>query len=767
MIKDYIVFQLTPEGDKIDLGCSQLLTLQNGMDQKFIPSQASRLIQFGKIEIEEFSDAFSDAFHRRYARYDVDINDFRHEDGSPKLIRVKVIDKDKDRLVVKYEPYVGYVYYHNLLCYRGNNNKQAEQLVGQDIPVYFYKIEKAGYILFSQTNAYDEKRPVNNLEGLQVGQAIVCTPTNYVFQHGVFVTFGQGTGLIPKAEIIDWNLLHDSYPIGQPVQLIVKEIHLESNEISFWGKDSTASQQNSSDLKSAHELELGKVYKVSVLWVNPDSLKVSLNGSFHMIPLDLLPALINNNIIKLKENNQDFIVDAVCLERDGQIVLSVIDAIRMAYESLSAEERECGIKTAEVLYSETIGASKYFIIVRWKGLYGYLKINDAALAKQHLEECPQIGDKLDVHVIGYEKDFQLILRSKGFFEKKARTDIGDEQSLDMMLDDEDTATDSNVKELLSMKFDESIFNPNQVYEGKVVKSSNHGAVIKVMPSMVDVFIPLRRLYSTKDDYEKNLLKKDDVISVVFKGGNIFVSTFVKPIGNPPEKGDYRKLTVSSVMDDGIHAWTEQGDMAWIPVGEIDYKHKKKISGQNFTEGQQLDGYCLRMSPKANYLTVSLKKIRDVSVAYPIGTSLEGVAYFNLTQPEHYIVDLGDVWGDLDRQDISWNPSMRTLETNQCVKVMVVRKPIEGTKLSVSMLSPDVFGPIGSSLEGIVKEIDRENISIVVDGVMTYANVRKTQETLGIDNFGAIRLHVGDKVKLTLEYVNVANRIIRVKIEEIC
>ena len=42
-----------------------------------------------------------------------------------------------------------------------------------------------------------------------------------------------------------------------------------------------------------------------------------------------------------------------------------------------------------------------------------------------------------------------------------------------------------------------------------------------------------------DDYEKNLLKKDDVISVVFKGGNIFVSTFVKPIGNPPEKGLYR------------------------------------------------------------------------------------------------------------------------------------------------------------------------------------------------------------------------------------
>ena len=379
----------------------------------------------------------------------------------------------------------------------------------------------------------------------------------------------------------------------------------------------------------------------------------------------------------------------------------------------------------------------------------------------------KFSELITIRSLGFTSVKEILQKCEKFIQSDAAVPDKSQPALDMMLDDEDTATDSNVKELLSMKFDESIFNPNQVYEGKVVKSSNHGAVIKVMPSMVDVFIPLRRLYSTKDDYEKNLLKKDDVISVVFKGGNIFVSTFVKPIGNPPEKGDYRKLTVSSVMDDGIHAWTEQGDMAWIPVGEIDYKHKKKISGQNFTEGQQLDGYCLRMSPKANYLTVSLKKIRDVSVAYPIGTSLEGVAYFNLTQPEHYIVDLGDVWGDLDRQDISWNPSMRTLETNQCVKVMVVRKPIEGTKLSVSMLSPDVFGPIDSSLEGIVKEIDRENISIVVDGVMTYANVRKTQEALGIDNFGAIRLHVGDKVKLTLEYVNVANRIIRVKIEEIC
>lgn len=766
MIKDYIVFQLTPEGDKIDLGCSQLLTLQNGMDQKFIPSQASRLIQFGKIEIEEFSDAFSDAFHRRYARYDVDINDFRHEDGSPKLIRVKVIDKDKDRLVVKYVHYIGYVYYHNLLCYRGTNNKQAEQLVGQEIPVYFYKIEKSGHILFSQTNAYDEDRPKSNLDGLQVGQTIVCTPTNYVFQHGVFVMFDQGTGLIPKAEIIDWNLLHDSYPIGQPVQLTVKEIHLETNEISFWGKDFNTLQQNPSALNGTYELELGKSYKVSVLWVNPDSLKVSLNGSFHMIPLDLLPALINNNIIKLKENNQDFIVDAVCLERDGHIVLSVIDAIRMAYESLSAEERECGIKTAEVLYSETIGASKYFIIVRWKGLYGYLKMNDAALASQNLNECPQIGDMLEVEVIGYEKDFQLILRSKGFLKKKEDVDIEDEKGLDMKLDDEEDTTDSNVKALLSMKFDENIFIPNQVYEGKVVQFSNHGAVVKVMPSMVDVFIPLRRLYSTKDDYEKYLLKKDDILTVVFKGANIFVSTFVKPIGNPPEKGDYRKLTVFSVLDDGIHAWTEQGNLAWVPVREIDYKHQKKLKGKIFKVGQLLDGYCLKINPKANYLTVSLRKIRDVSIAYPIGTFLEGVACLNLMQPDHYIVDFGDVWGDLDQQDISWNPNMRTLENNQFVKVQVVRKPIEGTKLSVSMLSPDVFGPIGSSLEGIVKEIDRENISIVVDGIMTYANVRKTQETLGIDNFGAIRLHVGDKVKLTLEYVNIANRIIRVKIEDI-
>ena len=83
-----------------------------------------------------------------------------------------------------------------------------------------------------------------------------------------------------------------------------------------------------------------------------------------------------------------------------------------------------------------------------------------------------------------------------------------------------------------------------------------------------------------------------------------------------------------------------------------------------------------------------------------------------------------------------------------------------------MLSPDIFGPVGSSLEGMVKEIGRDDISIVVDGVMTYANTRKAQETLGIDNFGAIRLHVGDKVKLTLEYVNIANRMIRVKIEDI-
>lgn len=768
MKKDYIVFQLTPDGAKIDLGCSQLLALRNGMDQKFIPSQASELIQFGKIEIEEFSDAFTDAFHRRYAKYDVDKNNFILEDGSPKLMRVKVIDKDeeKDRLVVKYEQYIGYVYYHNLLCYRGNNSKQAEQLVGQEIPVYFYKIGKAGYILFSQTNAYDYESPQNNLDGLQVGQTIVCTPINYVYQHGVFVTFDQGTGLIPKAEIIDWNLLHDSYPIGQPVQLTIKEIHPESNEISFWGKDSKVSQQNSSALNSTSELELGKIYKVSVLWVNADSLKVSLNGSVHLIPLDLLPTIISNNIIKLKDNSQDFIVDVVPIEKEGQIVLSIIDAIRLAYDSLSTEERECGIKTAEVLYSETIGISKYFIIVRWKGLYGYLKMNDEALAKQNLKECPQIGDMLEVEVIGYENDCQLTLRSKGFFEKKEEKVLEDENNQEMTLDDEEDTTASNVKELLAMKFDESIFTPYQAYEGKVVEFSNYGAVIKVMPSMVDVFIPLRRLYSTKDDYEKNLLKKDDTLSVVFKGKNIFVSTFVKPLENPPEKGDYCKLTVLSVMDDGIHAWTEQGNLAWVPVGEIDYKHKKRIKGNIFKEGQLLDGYCLKMSPKANYFTVSLKKIHDVSVAYPIGTFLEGTACINLTKPEHYIVDFGDVWGDLDQQDISWNPDMRTLDNNQLVKVQVVRKPIEGSKLSVSMLSPDIFGPVGSSLEGMVKEIGRDDISIVVDGVMAYANTRKAQETLGIDNFGAIRLHVGDKVKLTLEYVNIANRMIRVKIEDI-
>ena len=1359
MKKEYIVFQVTPKGDKIDLGYAQQLDLIGEIDEQLKPSLVSELVQFSKLELEEIEDDFTKMFNLRCE--DFCETYYKNEDGSPKLFDAVVVDMEEKRLVVKYDHFTGVVYFHNLLCFRGNNYDEVKGLVGQTIPVYFLKKEeKDGTLLFSQTCTFTYDRKDCNLENLEEGQTIECIPTTYIFKHGVFVNFNQGTGLVPVSKIDNWDSLHSIYPIGQPVSLVINKIDAERKRVLFYPKVSSIDSED--DSKKSSHLIIGKRYQVKILWIEKTYIKVSFENGIERIPKYLLPQLFRKYIIKLKCNTHDLLIDTVAIENDGKKMLSAIEAVRLSFEALSMADKAYGLKSVEVvLYEPFLMNVKphHLFVVRWKGLYGSLIMDDETFKVQGYEATPQCGSFIDLRIVGYNPEMQVVLKPKeaNVAEEKVVKEIlkdpsisysvpasiladlypiyvtpgrvlvsdilltnyedknllvklnlpdlsflsllmkwihqdlcklcvrpseeiteipylvwngllydvdihalanhevievivqstsknyvifyvgkmvgcifnqelidkgmniplwgdrikvkysgrlanGDQHLLFQFVSVSDTVEKRNVQlplirynlnsnfsilkgfviacKINSFNDDSVVFNPpnqsmtfimdqaewdetgaslpqqlgfeatriflgiqqviddtgviklsrkmlftdpdykwfdeeepdfplslvrrrekewqlwrdkakdgknqmwlvwrvqkewaffrngnlilpvkreemdyalgvysinsleigkfisfrvkiddsvhpykmlspiaiseqeytsrlpqigefvlcqvikkgstewklagqqwigtlpidqipeggvdidglksipiavvgynpatrevvcsfqtvrekikegvilencivskkgtngmfvtyngleipvekkkslwkqkalnnlikggeavtvkvkkvkwstgrirvsiignktgifsdfapeqgltvmgvikydidslednayivqfenggtglmdvkesmeiidkklrynageqvevevigydqesglpllsfnrchpiqfdsnwfvhNQSYEGVVVKFNDVGVVVKLTSSQTRIFIPIRLVYNSQSDYKNRLYKKGSLISVIYKGGQTFVAATMKAIENPPTKGDHCKLTILSFSENGINTWDEEECLVWVPKDEICFKKEIDVMNMSYKKNQILDGYYYKKGIGSVYMIATLKPNRDLSAAYPIGTCLEGMIHENPLNKKHYIVDLNDAWGALDVEDVSWYSDSQELVANQCVKVRVVRKPLPGNILSVSMLSPDVLGPIGSSLEGVVEEINNDEILISVNGIKTIADRRRTQIQIGIDNFGRIRLHVGDKVLVKLESVNISYRDIRVIVEKL-
>ena len=1269
---------------------------------------------------------------------------------------------EEKRLVVKFGHYTGFVYFHNLLCFRNNDYEEVKKLIGQTIPVYFLKKEdKDGSLLFSQTCTFAYERKECDLANIVEGQTIECIPTTYIFKYGVFVNFNQGTGLIHVSKIDNWDLLYETYPIGQPISLVVKNIDIEKNEIRFYPK-TFRPDSDKQDLTSC-QLEVGKRYQVKIIWLENDVVKVSFENGIERIPMDLFPKLFRKNIFKLKNSTQDILIDAVAIEKDGQKVLSVIDAINLDYENLSPKDKAYGLKTVEVLWSDTKKREErveHFIIVRWKGLYGFLAMDDETLKTQGYEMIPQSGSFIDLKVVGYNPEKQIILRPKEVKTAEKKTSVGKEKKditidisdpsniqtdlypiyvipnrllvsdellaiyedkyylvklnlpdlsfinllmkwvrqdsckfciicsekssdnsyliWDGCLNDADIRSVANheivevtvqnvsknyvifyvgrmigcifleelntkgiaslqwgdkirvrytgrlvngnqhllfqfvsvcdrsesenvplpiikydantdfstingfviscitksvnedvvifnspkqdwifkmsqaewdetglplprqlgyetipiylgiqqginetrvlnlsrkvlftdmdykwydeeesgfpqsvisgreekwrlwregvvdgeiqewlvwrvqnewaffrkgelilpvkrekidyalgtysknilvigqpvsflikvveeglpyqmllpveiseqeytsrlphvgdfvlcqiikkgptewrlsgqqwigvlpieqipeecndikefksvplavigynpttrdvvcsfraIKEQIredvvldncivsrneddglfvnyngidipvgkmkkvwkrvamnnlfkvgdivktkvkkvrwnngkfkvtiignksglfcnlfpaigstvigiitndiksleedayiirlenggvglmevnesmetidsrlrynigekvevavigydqesglpllsynrchSIQFDTRWFVPDQSYQGRVVRFCDEGVTVSLTLCQARIFIPIRLVYNHQSDYKKRLYQKDSSISVIYKGSQTFIAETIQTIDNPPAKGESCKLTILSICESGINTWDGEGRLVWIPINEICFKKEIDINGMSYKKNDLLDGYYLKKNLKTVYLTATLKQNRDISIAYPVGTCLEGRICEILFDKKHYIVDLGDVWGDLDMEDVSWYSDVLNLEVNQLINVKVIRKPLPGNILCVSMLSSDILGPIGSSLKGTVLDINNDNIIISINGIKTLADKRKAQDQIGIDNFGMIKLHIGDNVLVTLDSVNISNKIIRVVVESL-
>lgn len=428
MNKDYIIFQINLDGDKVDLGYSQQFELTNEIDNRLVPNPSSELIQFCKIELDEVEDPFADSYSlisgKEYKR-----EDFINTDGTPKLLSLDIISAEKKRFCVTYGRYKGYLYFYNILSYRkGVSDVWKQGMVGMKISAYFFKqMENENSLLFSQTCCYTYKRKKCYLEGLKVGQYLDCIPTSYVFNIGVFVNFNQGTGLIPASELENWDMLLELYPIGIPISLKIKLIDTDEKKILFYSRNEEAAKGPKQNI-TIEDLEVGKRIPLKIVWVEKDMIKVKFDKGFGEIRMDLLPKVLAKNAITIKKNIPNFVFDAIVLENGGKKELSALEAVKKDFENISAADRNFGLKEFEVVISEQFekeGKKAYYLIVRWKGLYGYIIISDTELEKYYNNIIPRNGELIRLQVVSYSDDRQLVLKSPGKESAEKQIQLGE------------------------------------------------------------------------------------------------------------------------------------------------------------------------------------------------------------------------------------------------------------------------------------------------------------------------------------------------------
>ena len=463
-------------------------------------------------------------------------------------------------------------------------------------------------VTFQEADAEVFKSLLNNKEGKSIKESTSMVPGHIlkgriveITKDYVVVDVGlKSEGLIPIEEFSDPSIVN----LGDEVEVLLDQAEDDNGQIVLSREKAERLRQWEYILNHCEE---GSIVKGRVLRKVKGGLIVDI-GMEAFLPGSQIDNKRIKNLDDYIEKTYDFKILKINIERKN-VVVSRRELLEAERISKKAELLE-NIKVGDIREGIVKNITDFGVFLDLDGIDGLLHITDMTWKRiKHPSEMVQLGQKLEVMILGIDKD-------------KGRVALGLKQK------------QSNPWDQIEKKYP-----PGTRVKGKIVNLLPYGAFIEVEPG-IEGLIHVSEMSWVKNVTDPSeIVKKGDeveaiVLSVQKEEGKISLGikqTERNPWDDVVQKypiGTTVKAEIKSLTNYGAFVELEPGVEGLVHISDLSWIKKVSHPSEVLRKGEQIEAVVLSVDRESKKITLGVKQLttnpwETIEKAMPVGSLVKG------------------------------------------------------------------------------------------------------------------------------------------------